>query len=75
MTGVAYVVATVVGDLKDVVFVTQTLYSMIKGYLEVKKAKSKHTTEAARKVVKNSRTLSKVIEKRAKNKYQLPKQF
>ncbi|WP_141275095.1 RHS repeat-associated core domain-containing protein, partial [Kurthia gibsonii] len=66
MTSIAYVVAAVVGDLKDVAFIAQTLWSMIKDYFDVKKAKSQRTTEAARKVVRNSRALSKVIEKRAK---------
>ncbi|MCM3318049.1 DNRLRE domain-containing protein [Rummeliibacillus stabekisii] len=66
MTGIAYVLASVVDDLKDIVFMGQTLYSMIKKYLDVKKAKSQRTTEAARRIVKNSRALSRVIEKRAK---------
>lgn len=35
MTGIAYVVAAVVGDLKDVAFIAQTLWVMIKDYFDV----------------------------------------
>ena len=35
MTVIAYVVAVVVGDLKDVAFIAQTLWVMIKDYFDV----------------------------------------
>ncbi|RPJ94060.1 hypothetical protein CW357_17425 [Rummeliibacillus sp. TYF005] len=66
MTGILYVANEITGTLKDAYLMGMLLYDSIKGYLDVKKAKKETLTKNASKTIKDSRTLRKVIEKKAR---------
>ncbi|MFB9221296.1 RHS repeat-associated core domain-containing protein [Kurthia sibirica] len=68
MTGLAYVVDEIVSTFTDFTWLVLTVYDVIKGYTDVKKAHKQNLTVQSKKIIEKSKTLKKQIEQIVREK-------